>query len=94
VTAIKEDTMTGTVVLTESEWNRIYHQLSQEYPPSHLLMRSVMRRELGFTVRRHRRWLPDSWDHPHRDEIHLDFYNDAAETFFTIKYLHSNANCD
>lgn len=86
--------MAGTVVLTESEWERICNQLATEYPASHLLMRSVMRRELGFTVRHHRRWLPDSWDHQHRDEIHLDFFNDAAETFFTIKYLHSNANCD
>ena len=86
--------MAGTVVLTESEWAQIYEQLAQEYPPSHLLMRSVMRRELGFTVRRHRRWLPESWDHPTRDEIHLDFYNDSAETFFTIKYLHGNTICD
>lgn len=86
--------MAGTVVLSESEWNSIYHQLVQEYPPSYLLMRSVMRRELGFTVRRHRRWLPDSWDHQSRDEIHLDFFNEAAETFFTIKYLHGNVNCD
>lgn len=87
--------MAGTVVLTESEWNSIRRQLVQEYPPSHLLIRSVMRRELGFTVRRHRRWLPGnpSGYYP-RDEMHLDFYNDAAETFFTIKYLHGNVNCD
>lgn len=78
------------IVLTESEWAQIYEQLAQEYPPSYLLIRSVMRKELGFSVRRHRRWLPESWQHPARDEIHLDFYNNAAETFFTIKYLHSN----
>lgn len=78
------------IVLTESEWAQIYQQLAQEYPPSYLLIRSVMRKELGFSVRRHRRWLPESWQHPPQDEIHLDFYNNAAETFFTIKYLHSN----
>lgn len=78
------------IVLTESEWAQIYEQLAQEYPPSYLLIRSVMRKELGFSVRRHRRWLPESWKYPPRDEIHLDFYNNAAETFFTIKYLHSN----
>jgi len=73
------------MVLTEKEWADIHNRLSQEYPPSYLIMRSVMRRELGFTVRTHRQWAPGMVSYT--EEIHLDFYDDAQATWFRLKYL-------
>ena len=83
-----------TVVLTEKEWNKIHKQLALKYKdkPSVLLMKSVMRRELGFTVRRHSEWVEDSKDvwntqTGYQWSIRLDFYNDELETVFRLTYL-------
>jgi len=63
------------VKLTSKEWADIYNRLAKDWPSSHLLIREVMRRELGFTVRRHQEW------------VNLDFYDDAKETWFRLRYL-------
>jgi len=78
------------IVLTVSEWTRIRKQLKEEYSwkPSVLLIRETMRRELGFTTRYHQHWIDDSDLGPgYRESVCLDFYDDAAETFFRMKYL-------
>ena len=75
-----------TLVLNPRTWNRVYQQLAAEYPPSYLIVREKMRRELGFTVRRHAHWTGDYY----QDQIHLDFYTPGADTFFVLKYLHNN----
>jgi hypothetical protein len=83
-----------TLVLDLRTWDRIYQQLAAEYPPSYLIIREKMRRELGFTVRRHACWVYEP-DHSnsrsgyYRDEIHLDFYAPGSDTFFVLKYLHT-----
>ena len=49
-----------------------------------ILLSWVSRRELGFTVRFH---------HPRngREQIFLDFYDEASKTFFLLKYYnHEN----
>ena len=46
------------VTLTNKEWADIYNRLAQDWPASHLLIREVTRRELGFTVRRHSGYRP------------------------------------
>lgn len=84
-----------TIVLNEKEWARIYEQLAQKYHdrPSILLMRSAMRRELGFTVRRHKEWIEaenrDTWitTSGYQWSIRLDFYSDEMETLFRLTYL-------
>jgi hypothetical protein len=84
------------ITLTEDEWSPIYNRIAREYPASYLLNREVQRRELGFNVRRHKEW-------HHREDLHLkdvgyrvkyqtssiclDFYDDAKETWFRMKYL-------
>ena len=70
------------ITLTPTEWDRLHSELSQTYPRSVMLMRSVMRRELGFTVREHHRWNGDHY----QDQICLDFFDDRQETWFRIKY--------
>lgn len=85
------------IQLTMKQWDRLHARLSEEYRdrPSVLIMRSVMKRELGFTVRKHHAWLPADprADNPagyrghYRDQIFLDFYDDALETWFRLKYV-------
>lgn len=45
-------------------------------------MRSVMRRELGFTTRHHRRWHKEHW----QDLVCLDFFDDRQETWFRLRF--------
>lgn len=72
------------ITLTEKQWAKIYQQIAQEYPPSYLLIRHVMRRELGFLSRTHREW--DALT-GYVTTIHLDFYDEGKETWFRLKYL-------
>ena len=81
--------------LSESEWLRIRDQIRTEHGDSMILLRDKMRRELGFTVRRHQEWRERAV--PKRDVGHktmypvniicLDFYDESAKSWFVLKYL-------
>ena len=82
--------MAGTVKVKFDDWEDIHVRLYDEYrhKPSVLLIRTVMRRELGFTTREQWDWETDSRGNPR--PIHymcLDFYDDQLEMFFRLKYL-------
>ena len=60
------------------------------------LISTVTKRELGFTTRQHQQWITIDKNNRGDDivprgylqnQIHLDFYNDAALTWFQVKYL-------
>lgn len=73
--------------LTIGQWNLLRERLARDYPPSYIIMRSVMQRELGFTVRRHANWIQNRDNHGHyQDCIYLDWYNANLKTFFLLKY--------
>ena len=82
--------------LTERKWLLLYARLGEEYQhePSVLLIRGKMRRVLGFTDRRHREWIEAASIRPGEDGkrgyikewVCLDFYDDALETWFRLKY--------
>ena len=74
------------ITLKEREWKKILEQLKEDWShkPSVFLLRSVMRRELGFTDRRHEVWSPQ---HGYDVLVYLDFFDDACETMFRLKYL-------
>ena len=78
--------------LSLGQWNRLHYRLSRDYPASHLLIRSTMRRELGFTVRRHSAWQPTELVTGsgargyYHDCIYLDWYDEVKRTFFMLKY--------
>ena len=74
-----------TLTLTEKQWNKIYHQIREEYGDSTILLSWKLKDTLGFTVRRHRDYNPIN-GHMVND-IRLDFYDEAALTFFQLKYL-------
>jgi hypothetical protein len=65
------------ITLIRSEWTPILNKLKVDWAhkPSVLLIREVMKRELGFTTR------------THYDTIYLDFYDEQMEILFRLKYL-------
>jgi hypothetical protein len=88
-------------------WEPIQYQLGIDHG-TRVLISYVCRRELGFTVRRHKAWVPWSEKYSddeneflssigrdlsgrytHQMEIHLDFYDQAQQTWFVLKYLNS-----
>ena len=86
--------MSKPVVLSETQWLKIYNHIAQTYPPSVLLIRDKMRSVLGFTSRTHEAWL-DREVHINDvsygtrwcvTEIHLDFYSEPKRTMFLLKY--------
>ena len=83
------------------EWEKIQTQLRHDYGVR-VMLSWVCKRELGFTVRRHKGLEPhgkeswaimksQGWDHRYyyQDQIHLDFYNDAQMSWFVLKYLNN-----
>lgn len=69
------------ITLTDREWDLFKPQLEQEYGKTIILLRYKMKETLGCTYR-----YGDITKWPNR-EVHLDFFDDAAETFFRMKYL-------
>lgn len=81
------------IKLDPVKWQDIKVSIIQDYGLSTVLIRDRMRRELGFTVREHNEYQRISNQHnsfdyaTHTCTICLDFYDDAAETMFRLKYL-------
>ena len=81
--------MTKAITLTEDQWGKIYNLVAKHYPSSVLLIRDKMKETLGFTVRRHREWIPAHGYDGHGnyvETINLDFYNEPKRTMFLLKY--------
>lgn len=79
----------------EELWEPIRQKILAEYGPSYMIS-WVMKRELGFTVRVHQLWIiidKNVWGEditPRRhwqNQVHLDFFNDATQSWFQLKYL-------
>ncbi len=74
------------------EWSDIYSRILQEYGMG-MAVRPRLRRELGFVYRYHRGLVPNP--HPRKngptmhyeDQVCLDFYSDAAQSWFQLRYL-------
>lgn len=80
--------MAKTIQFTVEEWENVKIKISKEYDdlkPSVFMIREVMKRELGFTTRIHRKWNPEMIHY--QEIVMLDFWNDEKETFFRLKYL-------
>jgi hypothetical protein len=80
------------------EWETIHQRIIQERGPT-MAISFVLKRELGFTIRSHRGLMPHakesleligtSWPNTHHYEmqVHLDFFNQSAQSWFQLKYL-------
>ena len=84
-----------------SEWEPIQYQLAIDYGTK-ILISYVCKRELGFTIRRHKGLEPhekEIWEvmkgegrnhrYHYEDQVHLDFYNEAQMSWFVLKYLNN-----
>lgn len=72
--------------LTRAEWDKIREQIRVDFGTSMIMLRGRMRDELGFTPRDHRQWV-GKMDGGHWDTVvHIDFYTEAAKTWFLLKY--------
>jgi hypothetical protein len=83
------------------DWYRVLDRLAEDFGQA-IRMRFIMRRELGFTARDHRGLVPNRKlggvldvfvlvDRPglyhYEQQVHLDFYNEASQSWFILKYL-------
>ena len=78
------------ITLSERDWKPIRQRLREEYSwkPSVMMIREVMKRELGFTIRYHADWITDTdGRNVHKEMVCLDFYDESSETLFRLKYL-------
>ena len=87
--------------LTVDEWLTIQQEIKKRHPNSVLLTRWKMRDVLGFTTRDHQEWITFDHTGPNnltprkylKQEVHLDFYDEAKRTMFLLKYGdHIDAN--
>jgi hypothetical protein len=84
------------------EFEELHHRLLDEYGKGTMLVSWRMKRELGFTIRHHKGLVPhdesewavmksEGWNHRYHYEmqVHLDFYNESAMSWFILKYLNN-----
>jgi len=74
----------------EEDWNRIKEKIKQDFGVATVAISWRLKRELGFTVRYHQ--APMSFDTTNSffssgQAVHLDFFNEAAHSWFVLKYL-------
>jgi hypothetical protein len=74
----------------KSDWEIIKEKIKQDFGVATVAIAWRLKRELGFTVREHQ--ARDSWDTTNSffssgREVHLDFFNEAAHSWFVLKYL-------
>ena len=75
------------LVITLNEWHKIVQQIAKHHPKSVWMVRSKMRKVLGFTTREHTEWVEDGdISSGFKKRIHLDFYNEQQRTMFLLKY--------
>ena len=72
------------------DWYRIKEKIKKDFGVATAVISWRLKRELGFTVREHQ--APDSWDTTNSffssgREVHLDFFNESAHSWFVLKYL-------
>lgn len=74
------------------EWSDIYASILRDFGMG-MAVRTRMRRELGFTYRNHIGLVPN--EHPtkggakmhYEEQVHVDFFDDKAQSWFQLKYL-------
>jgi hypothetical protein len=81
---------TEHIALTTSQWGQLQNRLQKDYNRS-IIIPSVLKRDLGFTVRDHKTLKEvDDWTYEKRKVWHhtmcLDFVNESAKSYLILKY--------
>ena len=80
------------IFCSPAHWDLVWEKILADNKPG-IVVSWVLKRELGFTVRRHDEWVsfvPQGSVVPRNRcirQVHLDFFNEAALTWFQLKYL-------
>ena len=100
--SLKVTTKKNLIIFHDPEdWYQVLDRLAEDFGQA-IRMRFIMKRELGFTARDHRGLVPNRKlggvmdvfvlvDQPgmyhYEQQVHLDFYNEASQSWFILKYL-------
>jgi hypothetical protein len=76
--------MTKTLTLSHKNWNNLRNKIIEDYGQATVLISWRLRTTLGFTVREHRDYNQDDWEHA--NTIRLDFWDDQLQTMFLLRY--------
>jgi hypothetical protein len=74
------------------DWIAIYTRIMKDFGTG-MAVRTKLRSELGFTYRHYRGLVPNDNPRPggptmyYEDQVHVDFYNEQAQSWFQLKYL-------
>ena len=74
-----------TIVLQNSEWTKLRPRIDDDYGRITTMISWRLKETLGFTVRSHRGF--DLTTRRYEEDTRLDFVDEAAATFFRMKYL-------
>ena len=80
------------IFCSTQHWDDVWKKILADNG-ANIVISWVLKRELGFTVRHHEKWttFTPSGSQVERHlldrQIHLDFFNEAALTWFQLKYL-------
>jgi hypothetical protein len=80
--------MSKPIELSRGQWHRLKEQLTKDYPPSVMLLRTKMQSKLGFVDREYKHWDDNMGKYGgwRKNCIMLDFYSEKKRTFFLMKY--------
>jgi hypothetical protein len=80
--------MSKAVKLSKAQWIKLENKLTSSHPLSVMIIRSKMRKVLGFTPREHQAWTYDGDDSRgmYQTFVYLDFFDDLKQTMFCLKY--------
>jgi len=74
----------------ESDWEYIREKIKQDFGEKIFVISWRLKKELGFTVRYHRGLMPwddDKTQYYYQNQVHLDFFNESAHSWFVLKYI-------
>ena len=80
------------------DWSAIYSRILSEFGMG-MAVRTRLRRELGFSYRMHRGLVPNvpansGPGYHYEEQVHVDFYNDSAQSWFILRYLDTHNQVD
>ena len=73
-----------TLIFSKPEWNTLRQRIENEHGDKIFLISWRLKRELGFTIRKHFGY---DYHNQRKTDIRLDFDDPAQATSFQIKYL-------
>ncbi len=76
--------MAKTITLSLDNWHKLQEKIVEDHGRTTLLISWRLRDTLGFTAREHIDYAHDDWKKTHT--IRLDFWDDAMQTLFLLKY--------